>query len=291
VTNFVFLPGKFAARDLVRFDHECETKTMAAERMFMLQYGTELVPKSLSVLGGSDKVIATPIYGVVVETSAGLVLLDTGINAAALADPATLTEIYGAGMHPWGPDGDPLAVALKQVGFAVSDISLAAISHLHLDHSGGIPLLADAGVSVAIQRSELDYGLQRASAGTERAVAFLGEDYTRSDIRWNTLDGEAELAPGVSVISTPGHTPGHMSFRVDLAQTGTWIFAADAADLSENLFERIPCGSVAEPEDAPRAKASVNLLMDEGDRLDARVIPGHDSVFWKAVWHPRDGHR
>jgi len=45
--------------------------------MFMLEYGTELVPKSLSVLGGSDKVIATPIYGVVVETSDGLVLLDT----------------------------------------------------------------------------------------------------------------------------------------------------------------------------------------------------------------------
>jgi hypothetical protein len=141
---------------------------MAAERMFVLQCGTELVPKSLSVLGGSDKVIATPIYGVVVETSAGLVLLDTGINAAALADPAILTGI---------------------------------------------------------------------------------------------------------------------------SQTGTWTFAADAADLSENLFERIPCGSVAEPEDAPRASASVNLLMDGGDRLDARVIPGHDSVFWKAVWHPRDGHR
>jgi N-acyl homoserine lactone hydrolase len=264
---------------------------VSAQRMFMLEYGTELVPKSLSVLGGSDKVIATPIYGVVVETSDGLVLLDTGINAAALADPQTLTEIYGADLHPWGPDGDPLKVALDRVGLAVSDIAVAAISHLHLDHSGGIGLLTDAGVPIAIQQAELDYGLARAAAGTERSVAFLAEDYTRADICWRGLDGEAELAPGVSVISTPGHTPGHMSFRVELPQTGTWIFAADAADLSENLFERIPCGSVAEPDDAPKALASINLLMDEGERLDARVIPGHDSVFWKAVWHPLGGHR
>jgi N-acyl homoserine lactone hydrolase len=264
---------------------------MIAQRMFMLQYGTELVPKSLSVLGGSDKVIATPIYGVVVETIDGLVLLDTGINAAALADPQTLTEIYGEGMHPWGPDGDPLAVALAEVGLSVADICVAAISHLHLDHSGGIGLLTDAGVPIAIQQAELDYGRARAAAGTERAVAFLAEDYTRPDTRWQGLDGEAELAPGVSVFPTPGHTPGHMSFRVELGQTGTWIFAADAADLSENLFERIPCGSVAEPDDEGKALASINLLMDEGERLDARVVPGHDSVFWKAVWHPRDGHR
>jgi N-acyl homoserine lactone hydrolase len=92
-------------------------------------------------------------------------------------------------------------------------------------------------------------------------------------------------------VSTPGHTPGHMSFRVDLPDTGTWLFAADAADLGENLLERIPCGSVAEAADAGKARASVNRLVDEGDRLDARVVPGHDSVFWKAIWHPRDGHR
>jgi glyoxylase-like metal-dependent hydrolase (beta-lactamase superfamily II) len=78
---------------------------------------------------------------------------------------------------------------------------------------------------------------------------------------------------------------------VDLSDTGTWLFAADAADLGENLLERVPCGSTSEPDDVPRALASVNRLMDEGDRLDARVVPGHDSVFWKAVWHPRDGHR
>lgn len=259
--------------------------------MFMLEFGCEFVHKSLSVLGGSEKVIATPIYGALVETSDGLILLDTGISGTALADRLALTEIYGEGLLPFGPVGEPLEVALDELGFTVADISLAAISHLHLDHTGGIPLLAAAGVPIVIQRAELEYGLHRAAEGSERAVAFYRSDYVGPAIDWRTIDHDEQIAPGVYAFSTPGHTPGHMSYRVDLPDTGTWLLAADAADLGENLLERIPCGSTAEADDAPKALASVNRLMAMGEQLDARVIPGHDSVFWKAIWHPSDGHR
>ncbi len=259
--------------------------------MFMLEFGTERVPKSLSVLGAPSHVIETPIYGVLVETDHDLVLLDTGISGRALADPDALTEIYGDGMHPVGPSGDPLVAALEPLGFTVSDLTLAAVSHLHLDHTGGVPLLAAAGVPVAIQSDELAYGRLRASRGDERSVAFYRDDYLGEDIAWRELDGDAELAPGIGALATPGHTPGHMSYRVELPETGTWLFAADAADLGENLLGRVPCGSVCEAEDAPRALHSVQRLMNEGSRLSARVIPGHDSVFWKAIWHPKDGHR
>jgi N-acyl homoserine lactone hydrolase len=259
--------------------------------MFMLEYGVERVPKSLSVLGRDAYIIRTPIYGALVETDDGLILLDTGISGLALADPDALTEIYGADLHPTGPPGNPMEVALASVGFTVGDVSLAVISHLHIDHTGGIAPLAAAGVPIAIMETEIEYGRQRAGQGTERAVGFYRQDYLDPSITWRPLSGDEQVAPGVFTVATPGHTPGHTSFRVDLPQSGTWILAADAADLGENLLERIPCGSVAEAEDAPRAIASINRLMDEGDRLDARVIPGHDAVFWKAVWHPADGHR
>lgn len=264
---------------------------MSATRMFTLEFGAEKVPKSLSVLGGGNHTITTPIYGALVETSEGLVLLDSGISGRALADPAAMEQIYGAGMLPSGPDGDPLEVALAQLGFGVSDIILAAISHLHLDHTGGIPLLAAAGVPVAIQAEELEYGRDRARDGTEREVAFWADDYARDDINWLIVDGNEQLVPGVSTVSTPGHTPGHMSFRVDLPETGTWLFAADAADLGENLLECVPCGSTAEASDATRARESVERLIRRGDEWDARVVPGHDSVFWNAIRHPRGGHR
>ena len=52
---------------------------MAAERLFLLQYGAERVSKNLSLAGGPHHLYWEPLIGVLVETSAGCVLLDTGM--------------------------------------------------------------------------------------------------------------------------------------------------------------------------------------------------------------------
>jgi glyoxylase-like metal-dependent hydrolase (beta-lactamase superfamily II) len=270
---------------------------MGALRMFLLRFGTERIPRFVSVLGGDGRLLTEPIFGAVVETTEGLVLLDTGIGRAALADPAAMAEIYRSGGPPtgptgWpGPDGDPLALVLAGLDLKPADLSLAAVSHLHVDHTGGIPPLTATGVPIAIQAQELDYGRHRAEAGTGLEVAFYASDYTDPRTDWRRLDGGAEIAPGISVIPTPGHTPGHQSFRVDLPRTGTWILAADAADLAENLHQALPCGIVAEPSDTARAAASTAALLELAERTDARVLPGHDPIVWKAAWHPPGGHR
>ena len=265
---------------------------MGAVRMFLLKFGVEVVPKSLSVLGADRTSLIEPIFGALVETTDGLVLLDTGIGRLALADTATLSVIYGGGTIPTGPEGDPLAVALAELDLSVADLGLAAVSHLHLDHTGGVPLLAEAGVPIAIQADEIDYGRQRAAQGTELQAGFYRPDYLGEQINWHRLDGPGatEIAPGVSVIPTPGHTPGHQSFRVDLPGTGTWILTADATDLAQNLHEGLPCGWKAEPGDAARAVSSVATLLDLAGRTDARLLPGHDPIVWKAAWHPPGGH-
>jgi hypothetical protein len=54
---------------------------MTAQRMFRPELGRERVPKSLSVPGAGDHPITMPVYGVLVETSDGLVLRDTGLGA------------------------------------------------------------------------------------------------------------------------------------------------------------------------------------------------------------------
>ena len=280
--------------------------------MFLLQFGAERVPRSLSLRGGPAELGWEPLYGVLVETAEGWILFDTGMAREALdadetqqsyrvaatdagADPDSLTW----SLHPpppdptrwnWGLDGDPLPAALATVGLAVSDLRLVLISHLHLDHSGGVPLLAEAGVPVAIQRAELDFARSGRAGFSE---GFRADDWSDPRTQWELLDGDAELAPGVSILATPGHTPGHSSLRVELPNTGTWIFAGDAADLGQNFLDRVPCGycaggSVSDEADADR---SLERLLTEAADADARLIPGHDQLVFNAIRHPRTGHR
>ena len=209
--------------------------------MFLLQLGAEPISRGLSIRGVDDDTpIWEPIISIAVETDGGWVLLETGIGRAALDDGASLDAIYQTerwgGPRPWGLPGDPLQTALATLDLRIEDFTLAVASHLHVDHSGGIPLLASAGIPVAIHRRELEFATNRATL----ADAYYAADYARDDVRWRIIDSELEIAPGIMLLETPGHTPGHLSYRIDLAETGTWIMTIDAADLEENLIRGLP---------------------------------------------------
>jgi glyoxylase-like metal-dependent hydrolase (beta-lactamase superfamily II) len=250
-----------------------------ARRLLMLHFGAEPSPKSISVRGGPDRIIWCPI-------EAGHVLLETGIGRSFLDDEPARRAIYQSEEQPWGLAGEPLETALAGVGLRVDELALAVVSHLHCDHSGGLPLLARAGVPVVIHADELAFSR---TAGL--AEAYYAPDYHDPEPEWRPVDGDAEIAPGVTVLATPGHTPGHLSYRVDLPASGTWLLAVDAADLAENLDDRVPPGSCASPGDEPRAETSLHRLLAEAERLDARLVPGHDEAVWTMVRHPEGGHR
>jgi N-acyl homoserine lactone hydrolase len=232
----------------------------------------EFTPRWLSLEGGGQDRLRLPIIAILVGTEDGWVLLDTGISPA-LRDPARGEAIYrGPGPEIPG-DGHPLADALTAAGLGVEDIALAAVSHLHVDHSGGLPLLED-GPPVVIQRRELAFA-RRPEA---EQAAYLPADYA-GPVRWREIDGDASIAPGVDAVFTPGHTPGHMSYRVRAGET-TWLFAMDAIDLQEGIDTDTPIGYSSDPADAPLRRASHDRLVALAAAEGARLVAGHCPVTW-----------
>lgn len=281
-----------------------------ANRLFFLQYGAQRISKNLSLAGGPHHLYWEPVFGALVETSDGWLLLDSGMSRAA-HDSKVNFDVHDAKgsdaanyhvpwhLYPappvelawdWGKGGDPLEVALAEVGLVTSDLALAAITHLHIDHSGGIPTLSQAKVPVAVQRAELEFAR---SGAVGMGQGFHEPDWAGPDVAWKLLDGDTQLAPGVWALSTPGHTPGHMSFRIDLTQTGTWILAGDAADLGQNFLDNVPCGACAGTTDLDErnAEQSLTRLLKLSTTADARLIPGHDQIVFNAIRHPPGGHR
>ncbi|AOX45888.1 N-acyl homoserine lactonase family protein [Microbacterium sp. BH-3-3-3] len=252
-------------------------RDQSATEIICLTLAWDQIPESISLEGGSDQILREPVIAILVRTSVGWVLLDTGTDARRFRGDNPERDLYApAGLPEFPTEGDPLLDALAAHGLTPADIAFAAVSHLHFDHSGGLRHLAAAGVEVCVQRAELAFAL--AEAGREDA--YLREDYDSASIRWRVLDGDAVIAPGVDAVSTPGHTPGHMSYRVRAANGDTWLFAMDAIDLQAGIDLDRLVGTWAREQDKPAVRTSHDRLIALARAEDARLVAGHCPVTW-----------
>jgi N-acyl homoserine lactone hydrolase len=245
-------------------------------RMFLLTLGYEYVPRWISVEDGGDEVMREPVTAALVDSPDGWFLLETGLTGLLRDDPRLLKDVY-----IWGPqpelagEGDPLLSALAQCSTKVAEIAGVAVSHFHVDHTGGLRHFAN-GPPVFVQREELEFGMSE-TGFAERSYWTPG--YNVDGLRWQTIDGDAQLAAGVLAVSTKGHTPGHMSYLVDL-ESGPWLLAVDAIDLQENLNLDQTVGQSIRKADTPLRRVAHDHLVALADELGARLVPGHCPATW-----------
>ena len=135
-----------------------------------------------------------PVFCFAVVHPEGIVLFDTGVG------------VGHRDVDRWfNPVHRPLAEVFADHAMSASDVVAVVNSHLHFDHCGHNRLFA--GPPIYVQARE--YRVSRDADYTVREwVDFPGARYV-------LLDGDAEILPGVTVASTPGHTPGHQSLVVD----------------------------------------------------------------------------
>jgi N-acyl homoserine lactone hydrolase len=260
--------------------------TTGVRRVVLLTLGWAELPKSVSVWGDqSGERLKEPVPGILCECDGGWALLDTGYNPALVRDVALHRRFYGrdpAISVVLPGENDPLVEALEQAGVPMEAIAAVAVSHLHYDHAGGLRHFAGLA-PVYAQRAELEYGLSPGPGPEENGIFRI--DFDDRLIDWRLLSGDSEIAPGVTALLTPGHTPGHQSFIVELDESvggGGFVFAFDAADLQENIDQELPVGGFinCRPEDTV---GPIKRLKDLAREHGFRLVPGHDPVVWPAL--------
>src|SRR5207253_2509481 len=118
------------------------------------------------------------------------VLFDTGIGTP---NPALIAE--------YRPEVRDIRQALRDADLDPAAVRLIVNCHLHFDHCG--QNRSFPGVPILVQRIERE--------GAHSPGYTVPEWVDFPDVRYELVDGERELVPGLRVIPTPGHTPGHQS--------------------------------------------------------------------------------
>jgi N-acyl homoserine lactone hydrolase len=147
------------------------------------------------------------VHGFVVTHPGGAVLVDTGVGGPQ------------EWLDDWRVVNRSVADALAGLDMTPGDIDLVINTHLHFDHCGQNAVFPHAPSYV--QRAEL--------ARAERESPELYDWFGFANARFELLDGDAEILPGLSVLATPGHTVGHQCVLVRTGDGAGELLIGDAA--------------------------------------------------------------
>jgi glyoxylase-like metal-dependent hydrolase (beta-lactamase superfamily II) len=215
-----------------------------------LLYGRERGKQTLDV----------PVWCGVIETDRTRILVDTGIR-----DPGWVAA-NNLGSCKQGEE-DTIVGALQRIGLSCNDIDMVINTHLHFDHCANNYLFPRAKLFVAKKEWEAAFDPIPEQAILYSAREWLLEplqaaDYTLVD------EDDLDLVPGVRIIRTPGHTPGHQVVMADTAE-GTVCIAGDSVNVNESFVQRRPGGIVW---DLDLAISSLDKIRQRSDR----ILMAHD---------------
>jgi N-acyl homoserine lactone hydrolase len=250
---------------------------MAVQALHALQNGWMGFQRSGLFYGDfSAERVQIPIPCYVIRTSDAVVLFDTGLSPRAV--PGILRNDSMARFT----EADLLVHRLDAIGLATASVDLVVLSHLHYDHAGGAELFPKS--ELIAQKDEYAYAHYPASFF---APFYYRKNFDLPGYRWRLLDGDTELLPGVTVLRSDGHTPGHQSLLVELPETGPVLLTGDACYWQEHIDSERPPGVVWNP---TLAMHSIKRLKTVARLTGARIFPGHDPAFWATVKQSPDAY-
>ena len=235
-----------------------------------------------------DKSLMTPRrdFGVKVKAPSVIWYID-GSNKKILVDTSFKDARASSKMHaPFvverGPEQEIVRI-LGKIGVKPEEIDIVILTHLHWDHSQNNDLFKNA--ECIIQREELRYAIAPLPPhrGQYEALTAGMRPGWLDTPKVSMIDGDREIADGVSVICTPGHTPGFQSVVVQ-TQKGRIVIAADTVNTYENwgsskLGTHLPGGIYVNLEHYWQSLEKIERIADI-------VLPGHDAAVFKKDRYP-----
>ena len=224
-----------------------------------------------------------PCYAVLVEHKDGLYLFDTGYDYDHVMKVLPFEK-------PMQTPEQTIPGALALVGKRPQDINYVINSHYHFDHCGGNKYLTTACTVCHTKELEacscfqpferLGYSdmsfhpeLNKSDEG-ESSVGGSGDPeidiYTPT---FETVTGDQEIAKGLWLFETPGHTAGHYSMMVELANRRPMLFTADACYSKKSLEWMCIAGFHLDP---TANLQSMQRLKDLAEKYDAELFFSHD---------------
>lgn len=188
-----------------------------------------------------------PVYAYLVRAGGRSVLVDTGIGP-----PHPLID------RLYQPRRRDPVIELLGHGVEPRDIEAVILSHLHFDHVGGAWNFP--GVPIYVQRAEWE-AAQQAKYTIPEFLEFPGANF-------RLMDGDYEFAPGISIVATRDHTPGHQAVVVQ-GTDGVVVLAGQAIETAAE-FDALAGSS--EP------GVSVGRLLAHGP---GEVLFSHDHATWR----------
>jgi N-acyl homoserine lactone hydrolase len=196
-----------------------------------------------------------------IKHAQGWFLWDTGIPDAVAAMPDGLVPSDPKAVTWRRPR--TLAAQLDQLGVKPADIEAMAVSHTHPDHIGNVEMFPTT--MLYVQKAEYEW------PGASNQPRFKVEHPVTK------LEGDRDVFGdgSVTILSTPGHTPGHQSLLVKLQNTGAIVLTGDAVHFKENWDNRrVPSMNA----DKEQTTASMQKIADTLTREKAQLWINHDKV-------------
>jgi glyoxylase-like metal-dependent hydrolase (beta-lactamase superfamily II) len=195
-------------------------------KIYLLDGGNHKSEKSICVLNTPPGVSFTmQVYTAYIDHPEAKIVVDTSLDLAYL--PGTPFQNWN---HPQ-TDSQKLPNALKSLGVKPEDIDIVINTHLHVDHCSYNKLFTKA--TWLVQEKELLNALapEKWENGYIKAAV---QSAVLAGLRPEMLNGDYNVAKGVNIVSTPGHTNGHQSVAVE-TDGGVYVLTGDLCYVKENF--------------------------------------------------------